>query len=310
MLKFLASLLFLVVIFRASLGGVDSSILKDPSKLIYQYPCEAPLSYKLGTIDKKFNVAESKFLIDVQTAAGIWDKSYGQTLFKYDPENLAAVSVNLVYDERQSLNTQIGKLENVVGSSEQALKTQLAEYERRGKEFEKRLSAFNDQVKKWNQEGGAPPDEYEKLKKEQEDLEKEANYLNDTAKKLNISTSQHNSQVGQLNNSIENFNDVLKYKPEEGIFDPTQNKIDIYFGSNQKELVHTLAHELGHARGLDHNENEKAIMFPYTTEVLVPAKEDVDSLKAFCERRNVFLIFKDRINTLYQYLLQRYNFST
>src|SRR3989344_4211529 len=275
MLKFLASLVVLAVIFRALLGGLDSSILKDPSKLIYQYHCEAPVSYKLGTIDKKFDVTKSKFLIDVQTAASIWDKSYGQTLFKYDPESLEAVSVNLVYDERQSLNTQINKLENVVGSSEQSLKAELAEYERRAGEFEKRLTAFNEQVKKWNQEGGAPPDEYEKLKKEQEELEKEANYLNDTAKKLNISTSQHNSQVGQLINSIEDFNEVLKYKPEEGIYDPTQNKIDIYFSTNQKELVHTLAHELGHARGIDHNGNEKAIMFPYTTEVIVPTKEDI-----------------------------------
>ena len=296
-----------MVILRLSLGGVDASLLKNPSKLVYQYPCEAPITYKLGTIDEDFKVTEAKFLIDTQTAAELWNKAYGKEVFKYDPQNPNSVSVNLVYDERQGLNTKIGKLEGAVGSSEEKLKTEIAGYEKRASEFEKRLSEFNSSVKKWNGEGGAPPEEFEKLKSEQEYLEKEANYLNETASRLNISTNKHNQQVGQLNQTIENFNDVLKYKPEEGIFDPMQNRIDIYFSSNQKELVHTLAHELGHARGIGHLEDEKSIMFPYSSETLIITKGDVDALSAVCKRKSMLEIVQDRIQLLITYFNQRYN---
>ncbi len=298
-----------VLIFRASLGGLDSSVLKDPSKLIYQYPCAAPVSYKIGSIDERFNVTEAKFLADTKTAASIWNKTYGQEVFKHDQQEAHAVSINLVYDDRQSLNSRIKKYENVVGSSLQDLDSKIAEYERRASEFERRLSAFNAEVKKWNEQGGAPEGEYEKLKKEQEYLEAEGNYLNREAQNLNISTSKHNSQVGQLNNTIDNLNEVLKVKPEGGIFDPVQNKIDIYFDIDQNELIHTLAHELGHSRGLGHNENEKAIMFPYSTEVIVLASADIDSLKAFCERKSIWGIFMGRVSLFYNFVRARYEFS-
>ena len=311
MLKFLSSLalsgVFFLVLLRLSLGGVDTTVLKNPSKLIYQYPCEVPVTYKVGTIDKDFKVTEEKFLKDINEAASIWNKAYGKSVFVYDPNNPEAVNVNLVYDERQSLNTQIDSLEDKVGSSEQNLKSQISEYERRANAFEKRLNTFNEEVKKWNDAGGAPSEEYEKLKKEQEDLEKEANSLNETASKLNISTNRHNSQVGRLNDSIENFNEVLKYKPEEGIFDPLQNKIDIYFSNNQKELIHTLAHELGHARGIEHIEDEKAIMFPYTTETLALTKEDLEALSAVCERKSMLQILKERVEMFTVYFDQKYN---
>lgn len=311
MLKFLFSLLlsvsFFFIFLRVSLGGVDASVLKDPSKIIYQYPCEAPVTYKIGSIDKDFKVTESKFLIDIQTAADLWNKAYDSSVFKHDPQDPKAVSVNLVYDERQGLNTKINKLEGVVGSSEENLKAEIAQYERRAAEFEKKLNAFNAEVKKWNEEGGAPPSEYENLKKQQEELEKEANYLNDTAAKLNISTNKHNQQVGQLNQTIENFNEALQYKPEEGIYDPLQNKIDIYFSNNQKELVHTLAHELGHARGVDHFDNEKAIMFPYTSETLTLTSEDIGGLEAVCKRKSVLQVLQDRISIFVNYFNQRYS---
>ena len=55
-------------------------------------------------------------------------------------------------------------------------------------------------------------------------------------------------------------------KPEEGIYDPANQRIEVYFNINRSEMVHTIAHEFGHALDLPHNDNRLSIMFPYSTQ--------------------------------------------
>ena len=104
---------------------------------------------------------------------------------------------------------------------------------------------------------------------------------------LNQSTSSYNIQISDLNDKISSFNSVLRQKPEEGVYRYRENSIDIYFMSSKDELIHTLAHELGHALGISHNDNKQSIMFAYSTKETTISEEDIAALHKQC--KNLYL---------------------
>ncbi|QQG40639.1 MAG: matrixin family metalloprotease [Candidatus Levyibacteriota bacterium] len=253
------------------------------NKVLYQSPCDTPKTYKIGIVDLRFQLPKSDFQERTKEAARIWNTALQKNLLLYDPQ--AILTVNLVYDQRQSLNTQINSLEGTLNSQKSSLDSEIAEYESLAKSFESKLSAFNTQVSYWNSQGGAPKDEYDKLKKEEEELKTQAQRINALAKKLNFSTQNYNTQVNTLNTTIRTFKNELQKKPEEGVYKPKEQKIDIFFDINHDELVHTLAHEFGHALDIDHIPNENAIMYPFTTQTIKPAAEEIAALQKICEKR-------------------------
>lgn len=244
--------------------------------------CDVPIRYHVGIVDARFNVSKDEFLTHIFDATKIWEEPIGKDVFTYDPDGL--LTINLVFDERQSLHTQISGLEQDLKGGRSSLEGQIGQYDRLSQEFNKKLTDFNNHVDFWNSQGGAPRDEYEKLKKEEEELKGESDRLNSMAKGLKLQTRDYNTEVGKLNKTVETFNEALKVKPEEGLYDPTSNTIAIYFNISRDELVHTLAHELGHARGLAHLANPDTIMYPSTTELVVASSDDVAALSVICQR--------------------------
>lgn len=275
------------------LSRVDKSVFKNISGFIYYSPCNTPIPYRIGLIDQRFNILKDDFFSDLKFAAKVWSNTQGKDLFVYDQK--ATLSVNLVFDERQSLNQQISELGSKIKAEEGIIKPEIESYERQSADFKRRLESLNSQIESWNQKGGAPYEAYTKLINEQEALKKEANRLNDMAKKLNLSTDLYNTKVGALNKTVQSFNQALTLRPEEGIYKAEENRIDIYLHNNRNELIHTLAHEMGHVLGLTHVANEKAIMYPYTTEQITPSTEEALALSGICQKRNIFKIFFSRI---------------
>src|SRR5258708_32096861 len=75
---------------------------------LYYSVCDQPIGYKVDTVDKRFNLSREQFLADIKTAEAVWEKPYGKNLFDYDPAG--KLSINLIFDARQSLNNQINSL--------------------------------------------------------------------------------------------------------------------------------------------------------------------------------------------------------
>jgi len=96
-----------------------------------------------------------------------------------------------------------------------------------------------------------------------------------------------------LNQKIESFNSILDVKPEEGLYSPSDNKIEMYIYSNQNEFIHTLAHEFGHALGLPHTLTSGSMMYPTTGSSLSLSAEDITILHDFCKERSVMEIVRN-----------------
>lgn len=268
----------------------------SPDNLFTFSYCDRPILYRVDTVDPRFNLSKDTFLLDINQAVQIWNSKINTNLFVYDPKG--DLSINLIYDGRQSLSTQINQLENEVQSEKQSLNPKVQEYQRLALDFKQKLDSLNKEVESWNSKGGAPPDEYQKLIRRQLELQSDAENLNALARSLNISTNNYNVQVGELNQTIDSLNSALEQRPEEGIFKGPENEIEIYFNINKQELIHTIAHELGHALGIGHVSDPAAIMYPKTSKKTILTSDDISALEEVCKRHSVFELFQTKLSQI------------
>lgn len=274
----------------------DPQFAAGANKYLYRSLCDTPITYSLGNIDKRFGMTNQEVLSDAQTATRIWGVYEGKNLVQYDPAS--TFKINMVYDERQQLSTQLGNLQDQLNTQKNSLDPQIAAYEKLKTDFQNKLNAYQDEVRKWNSEGGAPQDVYDRLLQEKSDLQKQADNLNAQAKSLNQDTQDYNSVVNQLNGTVGKLDRTLAQKPEEGLYDPKNDAIDIYFNTNKDELIHTLAHEMGHALGLGHVDNPDAIMYKFSSASVTLSGEDQNALSTLCQKHSFWDIAYGNLQTI------------
>ncbi len=242
--------------------------------------CPVPLSYRIGEIDPSFEITVEEAKRKVAEAEELWELSANRELFVYD--DLADFTINFIYDDRQETANLEGHQREVLDAewekSEQVVETveSLQEehrllgvsYEARVAEYEKRLDVYNKEVSKYNDRGGAPADVFEKLEIERKELERESKSLSDIVSELNAIAAQINKLSERANQMVTDYNaGVEKYNKEFGFAreftqgDYQGGQINVYKFSTDTELVSVLAHEFGHALGIDHVEGEDSLMY-------------------------------------------------
>lgn len=301
-LYFLLSILVIVAIGYL----LRVQLLAIAAPIVYYSPCDTPIPYSIGSIDSRFNVTKDELLTDAKSAANVWNTTQNKQLFVYDPDS--KFTINMVYDDRQALTSKITEMNSNLKQKQGEIDPKIAAFKKKQADFEKRVNALNEEIQYWNAKGGAPKEEYDKLTQQQKDLQAEAASLNATARELGQSTDEYNANAQILNKTIGDYQDVLQYKPEEGLYEQEgrSKKISIYIDISQDEFLHTLTHEMGHALGLDHNSDTASIMYPQTNNVLQPSASDIKALNAICEKKLITEVAVNRIRDIILILDERF----
>ncbi len=283
LLIFAVALVVDVALLRWGWQTQQFNYLTDIGKRLFEepiLPCTIPIRYRIDQIDPEFKLSSEDFIKDASAAAQIWNTAKGNPVFIYDPQG--ELSVNLVYDGRQKLSAQINQMQSSLQTAAKSLTPQEQQFRKEVAAYEQKASALNAEIVSWNEKGGAPQETADQLNNRVTELKAEADRLNTESERLNKISSNYNAQVGTLNKTVDTFNSQLNEKPEEGIFIGDENKIEIYFNNGKQELVHTLAHEMGHALGMNHVDDKKAILYESTNLSVKPSEKDLLELEKAC----------------------------
>lgn len=273
-------------------------------------PCEDPVRYTLGSIDSRFEITNDEVLSALAQAEKIWEDASGKNLFQYDLE--IGLPVRFVYDERQQ-RTQAGqqleaKLESLnLEESEGEVTAQVAQYESVKKEYERErtqyendLNAYNAGVQRAERRGRITESEQEELQDQYNDLQDQFRELEELRRKVNAQVDITNKQISsnqelvkEYNSEVTTFQDL--YGGEGEVFDQgvyTGNDITIYQYDDQNRLVMVMAHEMGHALGIDHLENPQSLMHylmrDQNIQEVTLTEEDVAAVEKACQKPKLF----------------------
>jgi predicted Zn-dependent protease len=277
------------------------SLLSSVQRWLNSSFCDNPVAYSIGSIDDRFGMSELQLMGYAKSASDIWENGYGKEIFIYDPKS--PLEINMIFDDRQMKFLEIQTAEDIVNKRKMDIESSSQTYDSLVDQFKEKTKSLNDEIEYWNNKGGAPKDEYEDILRRQKELSKEVDYINKLGDELNKDVDGVNFEISELNSRVSGFNLLLGVKPEIGTYTSGENKIDIYFYTDENYLINTIAHEMGHALGLGHIDQPNAIMNPEISEETQFSNSDKDLINSYClEKSRLDLVKNDIQNYLYTLL--------
>lgn len=267
--------------------------------------CPVPITYRLGSIDESFSLTQAEAFEAIESATMVWERATAENLFEYDAD--ADLVVSFIFDDRQATadaRDSEGARLDAVQEQNQEIRDSIVVLQQKYKEMEdafterktaydQTLASYNEEVQQVNDRGGATEEEYESLQETQQLLQSESQVLrtmsddlSSVATQLNQLSAEGNRLISSYNEDVHRYNDTFQGGEEFTQGDYTPGEIHVYKFSNQNELVSVLAHEFGHALGVNHVEEPESLMYYLLEEGETRAPElsqtDMDAYRTVC----------------------------
>lgn len=258
-------------------------------------PCEVALRYTIGSIDSRFGI-DSEYVKNIlEEATHVWENSHGRNLFEYTTEHSPTwfdtyvksyfvrgnIVVNFVYDDRQKNADATRALTSQVNTTKQSADEIKRRFTSLQNEYKQKVGEYETMVAQYKESRGRGQVTYQTI----EAKRLEVNALVD---EINALVKKYNYLVSAVNTTVRTINKTAGQEFEEGqyVSDRDGERINIYEFADSSTLKRVLAHELGHALGLDHNKNPQSIMYYLNgSDNMIPTEEDISALKRICARK-------------------------
>ncbi len=244
-----------------------------------KHPFDTRVRYRIGTIDSRFDISQDEIKALSRQAEKIWSDGTGQEWFVYDDK--ARLTINFIYDERQAESTARRNTQFAIDGMIQSHEKQSAKLRTDRQALDQEFHNLQSELKHWHtrfhnvqsmMQSTQDSTQYAVLNAERQSLlyqkqvlDQKAALYEENQAKFNSSVNSFNENTRQMNSVIENAN--KRFTPREfhkGIFNGKE--INIYEFSSRDDLLLTLAHELGHALDIDHNDDPTALMYAFSGE--------------------------------------------
>lgn len=262
--------------------------------------CPIPLSYHVGELDDEFGITYEEARAAISEAESLWEDATGLNLFTYADDG--DMPINFIYDERQEMTdaehdfSQELDAERLFNQTNEVrynslvsqFETANQKYENQATKYGNALADYNAEVEYWNREGGAPQDIYDQVNQKRIELEQEKavldrlrNDLNELVEQINALSDDLNDATDDYNEKVYTYNHTFAEATEFTQGDYQRNRINIYQFDSHETLVLVLAHELGHALGIEHVDGDTSIMFMRMDAQSTDLGVSYDDLKGF-----------------------------